>query len=86
MPLPNRIDPKAFNLPPRTVIEEDVDGHLTLVIDRKSRLIMADGRKIIAKAEIIRMSGCNKPINLRTTAPICSKTIKYLTEHDVKII
>ncbi len=81
-----RIDPREFTLPARTVLEEDQDGQLTLVLDRKSRIIMADGRKIVAKAETIRITRNNQPINLRTTAPICSKTARYLAENNIKIV
>ncbi len=81
-----RIDPGEFNLPARTVLEEDQDGQLTLVLDRKSRVIMSDGRRIVAKAETIRLNRKCQSINLRTTAPICSKTARYLTENNIKII
>ena len=81
-----RIDPGEFNLPGRTVLEEEQDGQLTLVLDRKSRIIMADGRRIVAKAEIIRINRSDQPINLRTTAPICSKTARYLAENNIKIV
>lgn len=47
---------------------------------------MADGRRIIAKAEKIRAHNSAYQINLATTAPICSKTRNYLADHDIKII
>lgn len=81
-----RIDPGEFNLPVRTVLEEGENGQLTLVMDRKSRIIMADGRKIVAKAEKIRLIRVNQPISLRTTAPICSKTAGYLADHNITIV
>ena len=81
-----RIDPREFNLSARTVLEEDKDGQLTLVIDRQSRIIMADGRKIVAKAEKIRMNRSDYSVNLKTTAPICSKTARYLADHNIKIV
>ena len=81
-----RINPRKFNLSARTVLEEGKNGQLTLVIDRQSRIIMADGRKIVAKAEKIRMNRSDYPVNLRTTAPICSKTARYLADHDIKIV
>jgi hypothetical protein len=48
------IDPKKFGLPPKTVIEKLGDNHYALVLDRKSRVIMADGKKIVAKADKIK--------------------------------
>ena len=86
MTVSKRVDPKEFNLPARTVLEEERNGQLTLVLDRKSRIIMADGRRIVAKAEIIRTRHGNQPIGLRTTAPICSKTARYLAENNIKIV
>lgn len=81
-----RIDPRRFNLSARTFLEENEDRQLTLVIDRKSRIIMADGRNIVAKAEKIRLQKNDYSINLRTTAPVCSKTAIYLAEHGIKIV
>jgi hypothetical protein len=43
------IDPKKFGLPGKTVIEDLGDNHYTLVIDRKSRIIMADGEKLLLR-------------------------------------
>jgi hypothetical protein len=48
------IDPQQFSLPARTVIEKLGDNHYALVLDRKSRVIMADGKKIVAKADKIK--------------------------------
>ena len=47
----NHVDPVKFGLPPRTILEQ-IDAHtLAIVINRKSRIIMADGRKIVEKVE-----------------------------------
>ena len=69
-----KLDPKEFGLPPRTVVEQ-VDGDtIALVIDRKSRIIMADGKKILEKLRKIRSTQPLINIALKTTAPVCSKT------------
>lgn len=81
-----RVDPKEFKLPARTVLEEERNGQLTLILDRKSRIIMADGRKIVANAAIIWTMKGNQPIGLRTTAPICNKTVRYLADNNIKIV
>ena len=80
------IDPKEFGLPSRTVIEEVGKDRLVLVINRKSRLIMADGKKIMAKVEKIKESRPGCQVSLKTTAPVCSKTVKFLAEHDIEVI
>jgi len=52
-----RLDPKEFGLPPLTVIEQ-VDGDtIALVIDRKSCIIMADGKRILEKLRKIKDRG-----------------------------
>ena len=81
-----KIDPKEFGLPARTMIEELGKDRLVLVIDRKSRLIMTDGKKILAKATKIRESRPGCQLSLRTTAPICSKTVKFLNEQDIQVL
>jgi hypothetical protein len=56
--MPNYIDPKSLGLQPRIVVE-DIDGNtLAIVINRKSRIIMADGRKILAHVKKIKKA-CN---------------------------
>ena len=79
------IDPNEFGLPARTIIEKLGENRLALVIDRKSRLIMADGRKIVAKAAKIRENRPECHLSLRTTAPVCSKTVKYLAEQGIEV-
>ncbi len=80
-----KIDPTQFGLPARTVIEEIGKDRLALVINRKSRLIMADGRKILATAAKVREARPDCQLTLRTTAPICGKTRKLLAEEGIKV-
>ena len=42
------IDPTSLGLPSRTTVEEIDSNTLAIVIQRKSRIIMADGIKILA--------------------------------------
>ena len=80
------IDPKKFGLHPKTVIEDIGKDHLTIVIDRKSRIIMSDGKKILEKAEKIKKELPKATVSLKTTAPLCSKTKAFLQEHKIEII
>ena len=41
-----QLDPKIFNLNSRAIIEEEKSA-LTLVVNRKSRIIMKDGRRLL---------------------------------------
>jgi hypothetical protein len=81
-----RIDPADYNLSGKTVLERIGPRHLAIVIDRKSRIIMSDGRKILEKADRIRESESETKISLRTSAPVCGKTLKFLQEHDIEVI
>jgi hypothetical protein len=81
----NRIDPAEFGLPSRTILVEGQKGEIILVMDRKSRIVMADGHRIAAKAEKIRSKNPAAEINLQTGAPICGKTASYLAAKDIKI-
>jgi len=80
------IDPKQFGLPGRTLIEKLDKNHYALVIDRKSRIIMADGRKIVEKAAKIRKVVPEAKISLKSSAPVCSKTIPYLAGQGIDLI
>ena len=48
---PDRIDPKKYGLTPRDQIRRIDATHWALVMNRKSRIIMADGRRILEKAD-----------------------------------
>ena len=73
-----RVDPKKFALPARTVLEQVDDQTLALIMDRKSRIIMADGRKILEKIKKIHNLQPGIRIILKTSAPVCSKTLTLL--------
>ena len=80
------LDPKEFGLPPKTVIEEIGSNNLAIVISRKSRVIMSDGRKILEKAEKIRKLHGGTKISLKISAPLCSKTKRFLEEHGLSVV
>ena len=79
------IDSKEFGLPSRTVVEKIEADTLAIVIDRKSRIIMADGRKILEKAGKIRQERPAMKIILKSSAPVCGKTNKFLSEHGIDV-
>jgi hypothetical protein len=80
------VDPAQFGLPPRTVMELVGKKHYALVISRKSRVIMADGEKILEKAEKIRHVQPGAKVSLKISAPLCSKTRTYLEEHGIQVV
>ena len=82
----NTVDPKLFGLPGKTIIEELDRNHYALVVDRKSRVIMADGKKLVEKAAKIKALEPGTKISLRSTAPVCSKTTRFLAGQGIDLI
>lgn len=81
----NNIPPGRFGFHRSTVIEQTGLRTFTLVVRRKSRLIMADGKKLLEKADVIRALEQDAVVRVETTAPVCSKTEKYLTDHSIEV-
>lgn len=84
--MPERIDPKPFGLPARTVLERLEDDTIALVVNRKSRIIMADGTKIMEKINKIKHVQPQTNCALKTSAPVCSKTITFLKNEGVELL
>ena len=80
------IDPRSLGLPSRTIVEEIDTKTLAIVIKRKSRIIMADGIKILAKVAAIKTARPRVTVALKTTAPICSKTLKCFEVNGLEVI
>ena len=79
-------DPKDYGLPSRVVLRQVGENHLALVIERRSRIIMADGRRILLHVEAIRRTHPDVRVSLMTSAPVCSKTQKSLEERGVLFV
>ena len=79
------INPRSVGAPPRSVIGEDSNNHLYIIKNIKSRIIMKDGHKIIETAKQIK-DKTKSSVALATTAPVCSKTTRFLNENYIKII
>ena len=82
----DKVDPKSYGLPIRTVLLKTGSDNFIIVINRKSRIIMKDAVTIFKKAETLRESVPSASVTLETTAPVCSKSIKFLKEHDVNVV
>ena len=78
--------PKQFGLHPRTILEQVGEHTIALVINRKSRIIMTDGRKIAEKAQKIKTVKPEITVVLKTTAPICSKTKTFLEDAGIQVL
>jgi hypothetical protein len=80
-----QIDPKQIGLSSRDRIERISYNQLALVIDRKSRIVMADGKRILEKVRKIQKNEPGVTVTLQTKAPVCSKTRTFLAENNVTI-
>ena len=81
-----QVDPKTYGLPPRTVLMKQDSGKYTLVINRKSRIIMKDTLTILKKVEKIKGKIQGASVVLETSAPVCSKSIRFLQESGVDVV
>jgi hypothetical protein len=79
------LDPTDYGLPKHIILEE-YNGGIALVVKRKSRIVMADGRRIVSMVSILRIQAGDRNIVLKTTAPVCSKTIQFLAEYGIAVI
>lgn len=81
-----QVDPKLYGLPPRTVLIKKGPDDFVLIINRKSRIIMKDALTILKKVEKIKEKVQDVSVDLETSAPVCSKSIKFLKENGVKVL
>ncbi len=81
-----KINSGFYSTRSRTVLVEISNSHIAIVKNRKSRIIMKDGEKIINEASGIRKVSPDIKISLLTNAPVCSKTRKLLKENEIDII
>ena len=81
----DKIDLKLYDLPARTVLLKDDHDNFILSIDRKSRIIMKDANAILEKADKIRTAAPGATIAMETTAPICSKSTKFLADNGIEV-
>lgn len=78
-----KIEPYLYGLSARTNLVQ-IDNSIGILIDRKSRIIMKDGHRIVKQAHAIQIKE-NKPVILITSAPVCSKTKQYLSANNILI-
>jgi len=80
------IDPTRFRISPRSAIGKLSENHFVIIKDRKSRIIMKDGNQILEQVNSIKENESNLKVSLATTAPVCSKTTKFLGERGIDIL
>ena len=80
------IDPKLFSLPPSTKLKQAGSNQFDIIIQRKSRIIMKDGKGVLAKVDKIKHHVPKAKVSLRTSAPVCSKTKAFLEERGINVL
>ncbi len=79
------VDPKLYDLPPSTKLIQVGTNEYNIIIQRKSRIIMKDGEGILTKVNKIKNHVPNAKVNLKTSAPVCSKTKAFLEAHCISV-
>lgn len=81
-----KLNPLDYNLGSRVKLIEISENHIGILKQRKSRIIMKDGRQIVEIANHILSTNPKIDISLIISGPICSKTKKHLSDSNVGII
>ena len=80
-----KLDSIKYGLNSRIKLFQNTKKEVFLVIDRKSRVIMKDGLRIINIAEKVKSKEKHTGFYLKTSAPVCSKTKLYLNQRNILI-
>ena len=78
------IDPKKYNLHFRVKLLGK-DKRVFIVINRKSRIIMKDGHRIVKIAKQINQVEVDKEVNVLSGAPVCKRTKTFLLENHIVV-
>jgi hypothetical protein len=79
------VNPDKFGLH-RSVVIEQLDSQVyALVVRRKTRIIMADGKKLLEKASKIKEVEPAVTVCVETSAPVCTKTRAFLAQHGIDL-
>ena len=79
-----KLDPKKYGLSTRAVLIENDQNEIIISINRKSRIIMKDGIKIVDQVHQIQRQE-KKTISVKTNAPVCSKTKQFLQKKGIEV-
>lgn len=80
-----KIDPTQYSLFPRVDLRQGKSKEIFIVIDRKSRIIMKDGIRILEMIKKINKVDHLKQVSVLTSAPVCSKTKQFLLDNNTSI-
>ncbi len=80
-----QIDPEKYGLSKRVSLVKLGRNHIGIIKNRKSRIIMIDGKKLLKLADKICKVEPEVKISIITNAPVCSKTTVFLKEHSITL-
>ena len=79
------IDPNKFSLNKGVVLSHGPTNHIAIIINRKSRIIMKDGLRILEQVNHIHEALPSAKVSVETNAPVCSKTNQFLFDNHIII-
>ena len=80
-----KINPKRHNLSQRLNLQQNELNELFIIIDRQSRIIMKDGHRILKMVNRIQSIEKDRHVSVLTSAPVCSKTKTFLSNHSIPV-
>ncbi len=80
-----KINPQKYNLSARTALFKRANK-IIIVLDRKSRIIMKDGRRIVDQSRSIQAVEPRISIAVAASAPVCRKTRTYLNKRGIALM
>ena len=80
-----KIDPRKYSLSTRTALFKRAN-EIIIVLDRKSRIIMKDGRRIADQSRSIQAVEPRISIAVAASAPVCRKTRTYLNKRGIALM
>jgi len=84
--MPEVLDPKLYGLHSRTVLMKNRHNEISLIIRRKSRIIMKDSKNILDKMNKIKEQESGAIFVLETNAPVCSKSLSFFKDNNIRVI
>jgi len=86
MKLENKSLSEQFGLNKRTQLVQINTDSIGIIKQRKSRIIMKDGKQILEIANQIWKKDKGIKIALIISGPICSKTTAFMHQHNIDIL
>jgi len=80
------IQGNVYGFSKRELIGRIADNHVAIIKNRKSRIIMKDGKALLLKVQNIYKTQPDTKVSIATNAPVCSKTTKFLAEKNIEIL